>query len=82
MNIISGDYLKKMKQFRKEHKLELSDDECECYSNMFYVLNEVVNFKYTFEQLVDTYDFFVGVLEGNEPKVDLFTREDAFKGFY
>ena len=71
-----------MKQLRTEYNLELSDYECECYSNMFHVLNDVVDNQYTFEQLFDTYDFFTDVLDGKRPNVDLFTHEDAFKGFY
>lgn len=82
MNILNKEYANKMKLLRTEYNLELSDYECECYSNMFHVLNDVVENQYTFEQLFDTYDFFTDVLDGKRPDVDLFTHEDAFKGFY
>lgn len=82
MKILNKEYANKMKQLRTEYNLELSDYECECYSNMFHVLNDVVENQYTFEQLFDTYDFFTDVLDGKRPNVDLFTHEDAFKGFY
>lgn len=82
MKILNKEYVNKMKQLRTEYNLELSDYECECYSNMFHVLNDVVENQYTFEQLFDIYDFFTDVLDGKRPNVDLFTHEDAFKGFY
>ncbi len=49
MKILNKEYVKKMKQLRTEYNLELSDYECECYSNMFHVLNDVVDNQYTFE---------------------------------
>lgn len=82
MKMLNKEYAKKMKQLRTEYNLELSDYECECYSNMFHVLNDVVDNQYTFEQLFDTYVFFTDVLDGKRPSIDLFTYEDAFKGFY
>lgn len=82
MRILNKDYVKKMKQLRTKYNLELLDYECECYSNIFYVLNDVVNNQYTFEQLFDTYDFFTDVLDGKRAEVVLFTHEDAFKYFY
>lgn len=80
MKILNKDYVKKMQQLRTKYKLELSDYECECYSNMFNVSNDVVDNQYTFEQLLDTYNFFTDVLDGKRVDIDLFTYEDAFKG--
>ena len=82
MKILNKEYASQMKQLRDENNIELSDHECECYSNMFHVLNDVAGNQFTFEQLFDTYDFFTDVLDGKRPNVDLFTHEDAFKGFY
>ena len=82
MKILNKEYVNRMKQLRTEYNLKLSDYECECYSNMFHVLNDVVGNQYTFEQLFNTYDFFINVLNGKNPNVDFFTCEDAFKGFY
>lgn len=78
MKILNIEYANKMKQLRTEYNIGLSDYECECYSNMFHVLNDVVRNKYTFEQLFDLYDFFTDVLNGKRPDVDLFAPDEAF----
>lgn len=82
INILNKEYENKMKQFRVDDKLGLSDYECECYSNMFYVLNETVHNQFTFEQLYTIYNFYTDVLYGTKPNIDLFSKEAAFKGFY
>ncbi len=59
MKIINKEYVDIMKRYNLEYNLKLSNYECECYANMFNVLNEVASNQFTFEQLFDTYNFFI-----------------------
>lgn len=82
MKILNNEYAQQMKAYNKRLELQLSEYECDCYSNMLFVLNRLTDEIYSFDELFCTYDFFTDVLDGKEPKIDIFSHKDAFKGFY
>lgn len=80
--VLNDEFKNKMIEINKEYNLGLDNYECECYSNCFYVLDELTNHQFEFEEIFDTYDFFSDVLYGKRPEIDIFDSDDAFKGFY
>ncbi len=82
MKVLNEKFANEMKKINLKYDYGLTDRDCECYSNIFNVLYEISDKQLDFYQIFDVYDFFTDVLAGKKPEIDLFTNEEAFKGFY
>jgi len=75
-------YYYQMNEYCKKNNIELTTKEIGSYSNMFLILNQIVNYKLNFDELLKVYDTFSDVLEGTRPDIALLNKEDRFKGLY
>ena len=78
------EFTKEMVNYVKENNLEeeLSSSDCEFYGHVFNCIYELTGKSYSFDNILNIYDFFTDVLDRKNPDVDLFSPEDAYKGFY
>lgn len=80
MKVINEKFFYNMKEFIKENKLVLNEEEIICYANMLSVLNDISNNQFTFEQLINTYDFITDVIDGTRP--DIMIVVDKYRDIY
>lgn len=80
MKVINEEFLKNMNEYRKKFNLELTEEECKCYANMLSVLNDISHKEFTFEQLINTYDFITDVIDGARP--DIMVMTDKYRDIY
>jgi hypothetical protein len=80
----TNEFYKEMISFREENGLEddLTDSNCEFYALVFSTIYEATSKQFTFDEIFNIYDFFTDVADGKKPNVDLFDKDDSFKGFY
>ena len=80
----SKEFLDEMILYRNENGLqnELSIEDCEFYALVFSTIYDATNKQYTFNEILNIYDFFTDVSDGKKPEVDIFEEKDEFRGFY
>lgn len=82
MIILNEDYFKSMKNFREENGLqdELTDNDCKCYANMLSVYADITHQKYSFDEMLKTYDYITDVIDGKRP--DIMIIKDHFRDIF
>ena len=65
MKILNKEYFEYMKNFRDSNNLQdqLTDDDCKCYANMFSVYSDITNNQFSFDEMLQTYDFVTDVID-------------------
>ena len=82
VEILNKAFNKQMKKSNEENKLGLTEYECDCYSNCFYVIYELTSKQFTFDEILEIYDYFTDVKDCKKPNVDIFKEGEEFRGFY
>ena len=82
MKILNKEYFESMKKFRDSNNLqeELTDNDCSCYANMFSVFADITNNHFSFEEMLQTYDFITDVIDGSRPDIMIMT--DKYRDIY
>lgn len=82
MKILSKEYFEAMKDFRNSNNLqeELTDNDCSCYANMFSVFADITNKQFSFDEMLQTYDFITDVIDGSRPDIMIMT--DKYRDIY
>ena len=83
MKILNEEYYKLMKDFRNNNNLQeqLTDKDCICYANMFSVYADITNKQFSFNEMLQTYDFITDVIDGLRPDIMIMNNKyrDIFK---
>ncbi len=82
MKILNKEYFEYMKNFRDSNNLQdqLTDDDCKCYANMFSVYSDITNNQFSFDEMLQTYDFVTDVIDGRMPDIMIMT--DKYRDIY
>ena len=77
MKILNKEYFILMKKFRDINSLqdELTDDDCICYANMLSVYSDITSSLFSFDEMLQTYDFITDVIDGSRPDIMIMTDE-------
>ena len=82
MEILNEEYFESMKRFRDNNNLqdELTDNDCICYANMFAVYSDITNGQFSFDEMLQTYDFITDIIDGLRP--DIMIMNDKYRDVY
>lgn len=82
MKLLNKEFFENMKKFRDENGLqeELTDKDCQYYANMLSVLDDVSHNQFSFDELINTYDFITDVIDGSRPDIMIIT--DKYRDIY
>lgn len=79
---INKEYFESMMEFRDSNNLqdELTDNDCICYANMLSVYADITDGQFSFDEMLQTYDFITDVVDGYRPEIMI--MNDKYRDIY